>query len=128
MKLFSDVLSKLASIEGLWISQRLVYDSIGNVIGKIEIHYYSEHNVFINLLAIYPEYRNKGYFDQLISLICRAADENKDIIQLIPLPTETDKIPASGITVEKLQAIYSSYGFESDIEDARVSTYTRVPA
>ncbi|MFA5403858.1 MAG: GNAT family N-acetyltransferase, partial [Ignavibacteria bacterium] len=110
MKLFSETLINLASVEGIYINQHLIYDSDGNVIGKIDLHYYSEHNVFVNLLAIYPEYRNRGYFDQMISLICRAADKNGDTLQLIPLPTETDKIPCSGITIEKLQSIYSSYG------------------
>lgn len=127
MKLFSDLLVDTAGLEGLWISQHLIYNNEGEIIGRIELHYYGEHHVFINLLAIYPEYRNKGHFDHIIDLICRVADRNGDVIQLIPLPTETSEIPESGITLEKLQKIYSSYGFKPDIEDIRVSVYTRQP-
>jgi GNAT superfamily N-acetyltransferase len=127
MKLFLDRLVDFASLEKLWISNTLIYDAEGNVIGQITLNYHGDEKVFINLIAINPEHRNKGYFTQLLDLISRVADMNGDTIQLIPLPTETDKIPESGITIEKLQSIYSSYGFEADIEDARVSTYTRLP-
>ncbi|MFA5404607.1 MAG: GNAT family N-acetyltransferase [Ignavibacteria bacterium] len=128
MKLFLDLLVDFASLEKLWISNTLIYDAEGNVIGQITLNYHGDKKVFINLIAINPEHRNKGYFTQLLDLISRVADKNGDTLQLIPLPTETDKIPCSGITIEKLQSIYSSYGFEPDIEGVRVSTYTRSPS
>jgi GNAT superfamily N-acetyltransferase len=128
MALFLDRLVNFASIEQLWISNTLIYNADGDVIGQITMNYQGEHHVFINLIAIKQEYRNKGYFSHLLDLICRVADMNKDTIQLIPLPTETEDIKESGITLSKLQSIYSSHGFVADIEDAKVSTYTRIPS
>lgn len=127
MKKFHDVLIELASIQGIWINQRLIYDNEGNVVGRIEMQYYSEHTVFVNLIAIYPEYRNRGYFDELVELIARAADVNGDTVQLIPLSTETSEIPTSDIPLHKLKSVYERHGFTADIEDITISTFTRSP-
>lgn len=127
MKKFLDVLINMASLEGIWINQRLIYDAEGNIIGRIQLEYYDEHLVFINLIAIYPEYRNKGYFSQLLSLISRSADMNGDTLQLIPLATETSEIQASDISMNKLKKIYEEFGFEAEIRDIEVSVYTRKP-
>jgi GNAT superfamily N-acetyltransferase len=127
MKKFLDVLINMASLEGIWINHRLIYDAEGNVIGRIQVEYYDEHLVFINLIAIYPEYRNKGYFSQLLSLISRSADMNGDTLQLIPLATETSEIPASDISMNKLKKIYEEFEFEAEIKDVEVSVYTRKP-
>lgn len=127
MKLFLDRLVDFASLEKLWISNTLIYDANGDVIGKITLNHQGDHRIFITLIAIYEEYRNKGYFTQLLDLIGRVADMNEDTIQLIPLPTEYGDVKPSGITLEKLKSIYESYGFTPDIEDAKVTTYTRFP-
>jgi len=127
MKKFHEVLIELASVQGIWINQRLIYDNEGNVVGRIEIQYYAEHSVFINLIAIYPEYRNRGYFDELVELIARASDINGDTVQLIPLSTETDEIPTSDMPLSKLKSVYSRHGFVADIEDIEVSNFTRYP-
>lgn len=127
MKLFLDRLVDFASLEKLWISNSLIYDAEGNVIGKITLNHQGERNVFITLIAIQEEYRNKGYFTQLLDLIGRVADMNDNVIQLIPLPTESGDIKSSDISLEKLKSIYEEYGFTPDVEDARVTTYTRIP-
>lgn len=127
MGLFSDRLTDIASCEGYWINQNLVYDSNGNIIGKMLIHYYSEKFVFISLIAIYPEYRGNGHFRALVDLVSRVADLNGDTVQLMPLASETDDIPCSNIPLAKLQEIYMAYGFTPDTEGVEVTTYTREP-
>ena len=126
-KMFFDRLVDHGTIEGLWFSNGLMYNEGGDIIGKFNLYHQSSHKVFITLIALYEEYRNRGYFHQVLDLISRVADINGDTIQLIPLPTETDEISESGITLGKLQSIYESYGFMSDIEEDGVSTYTRIP-
>lgn len=122
---YIDRLIDLASSEGLWINQRLVYNQNGDVIGRIEIHMLDEHYVNVNLIAIYPEFRKQGYFNQLISLMVRAADMNGDAIQLIPMETESKEIPSSGISNEKLKSIYEKYGFVAEFPEMPITSFTR---
>jgi len=127
MAIFLDVLINLASLENLWINQRLVYNINGDVVGRLETHNVGEHQVNVNMIAIYPEYRNKGLFRQLISLITRSADQNGDSVTLTPMATETSDLPASTITNDKLKAIYSEYGFVAHHPDMPISDFTREP-
>lgn len=127
MKKFTDVLTGIAASEGYWYNQDLIYDENGNVIGRMQIHHYDEHYVFISLIAIYPEYRRQGHFSYLLELISRVADLNGDTIELLPMETDCDKIPCSGIGVKKLQSLYEECGFTPDDDGLKVSTYTRIP-
>lgn len=127
MASFIEFFSAMASMEELWISNNLIYNKDGDIIGKIQMHYKDSKTVFVDIITIYPEFRNNGYFRQIVYLLARCSDLNKDTIRLIPLPVETDEIKSSGISITKLQDIYKSYGFIPENEEYPVSEYTKEP-
>lgn len=127
MAIFLDVLTNLASLENLWINQQLIYNVDGDVVGRLEVHHIDEHRVNVNIIAVYPEYRNKGLFRQVINLIARSADQNGDYVTLTPMATETSDLPASGISTSKLRSIYEEYGFKAHFAEMEITDYTRDP-
>lgn len=127
MAIFLETLTNIATLEHLWINQRLIYNIDGNVVGRIETNNIDEHLVNVDVIAIYPEYRKQGLFRDIIRLITRAADINGDTLTLTPMATESQEIPASTISNRKLREIYQEFGFTTDHPDAPISDFIREP-
>lgn len=124
---YIELLSEILNIESLWLNSRIVYNLEGEVVGRIELTTIDDHEVNINLIAVYSEFRKQGYFKSMLNAICKTADINAVKLNLIPMPTHNSEIQVSDISWDKLKSIYASYGFEADYPDMKISNYTREP-
>ena len=122
---FEDILYDHASYDHLCINQDLIYNEHGNILGKYHFSNISDKEVSINVISIYPEYRKQGYFSRFLDVICKVADENNIILELIPLPIDITDSPKGDMTVTKLKKIYISKGFIAEYEDEPISIFRR---
>lgn len=129
---YTNTLENYANADELWIGKqfgniKLVYNNDGDVVGRLEFRVVDTNVVFFDLIAVYPEFRNMGYFRQILNIACRSADSLNLELQLIPLPTESSHIASSTMMLNKLKSIYKSFDFLPYIEDVEICQYFRKP-